>query len=170
MGDTIRDWWEEEFLKREGWTAVVLTIAFGVWLYVFGGFQTLDGVLGHNRSDIYSAAATIFGSLLGFSIVLVSVVMTAVEAGRLRILRESQQYSTMWDVFLGTIRWLGVATVAALAALVFDRPENPERWLVVVLFLTTAFAVARLLRSVWVLENIIASFADAGEPHDSGEE
>lgn len=158
----MRGWWEKEFLKREGWIAVVLSAAFATWIYLFGGFQTLDAILGENRSDIYGAAATIFGSLLGFSIVLVSVVMTAVEAGRLRILRESDQYSTMWDAFLGTIKWLGAATIAALAALVLDRPGNPERWLVVILFLTTVFSVARLLRSVWVLENIITSFADVG--------
>lgn len=148
--------WKRHFLHFEFALAVVLTIGFAVWGYSFGGFSLVDNILSQNRSDVYGALATIFGSLLGFVIVAVSVVANYSTASGMKIVRESKHYRTLWDVFLATIRTLGFATFVALVALVLDRNSDPVRPVTVLVAFVTLLSTARLARSVWVLENVIS--------------
>jgi hypothetical protein len=148
--------WKRHFLHFEFALAVVLTICFAVWGYSYGGFSLVEEILSQNRSDVYGAIATIYGSLLGFVIVAVSVVANYSTASGMRIVRESKQYRTLWNVFLATIRTLGLATFVALVALVLDRNSDPARPVMVLVAFVTLLSIARVARSVWVLENVIS--------------
>jgi len=112
-----------------------------------------------NRSAVYGALASIFGSLLGFVITAVSIVIGFTASDRLAIVRESKHYPKLWTSFTHTIKVLGLATLTSLAALIADRDANPQCLMAYVNFFATSLAVMLICRSVWALENVVAIVA-----------
>jgi hypothetical protein len=148
-------WWREHFLYAELGVAVFASIAFITWVDLWRGDQLVFETLRGNRGAIYGALASIFGSLLGFAITAVSIVLGFSSSKRLAIVRESKHYSTLWKVFTAAIRTLGLATAVALVGLVIDRDNAPNRQILYLCVFASSLAALRLARCVWVLENII---------------
>lgn len=143
------------FLGAEFVLAVLLWGAFLFWAHRLSGYQDIDALLQGNRGAIYGALVSLFGTLLGFSIATVSIILGLVDSKRLNVLRESTHYPTLWRVFNSSNRALGIATVASLVGLVMDKDGAPCHLildLVVFLMLLSGFRVARC---VWILENVI---------------
>jgi hypothetical protein len=113
-------------------------------------FEVLDGA----RQALYIAIASIAGSLLGFTVATVSIILAFAESPRLRLVRESQHYETVYVVFFSAIKFLGITTGWALVALLWDRDSSPEVWVSYVALWTVVIAALRLYRCVWVLENV----------------
>lgn len=151
----VPQWWKVHFLWAELGLAVVLALGFIVWVEGCGGGATVDRTLSGNRSALYGTLASISGSLLGFVITTVSIVFGFSTHERLSVVRESAHYPTLWRVFTSAIRWLGLATVFLLAALLTDRDGSPLRVSMYVCCFGLIVAVFRLARCVWVLEKII---------------
>jgi len=152
----VRDWWRRRFLLAELGAALAGVGGFIVWMERYGGRAVVDEVLKDNRPAIYGALASIFGSLLGFVIATVAIVVAFDALPRLRLVRESATYQTLWQVFTSAIRWLGVATLGALGALVLDRGGPRGRLALYVCAATTLVAALRVARCVWVLEKLIS--------------
>lgn len=108
---------------------------------------------------MYGTRASIFGSLLGFTITAASIVLGFSSSPRLRIIRESRHYTTLWKVFGATIRALGLATVLSLVALIFDRDDAPAHTVFYLALFGFFLSCLRIARAVWVLENIISLMA-----------
>lgn len=126
-----------------------------VWYMWLGGQHSVDELLQQNRSPIYGTLASIFGTLLGFIITVTSIVVGFAGSSQLRVVRESQHYSTIWAVFASATRALGLATVLALLALIFDRDTKPIPLLMFALVFAATLSLFRVLRAVWILENVI---------------
>ncbi|HUD05476.1 MAG TPA: hypothetical protein VMR18_00945 [Candidatus Saccharimonadales bacterium] len=71
------------------------------------------------------------------------------------MLRNSVHYKTLWRTFTSTIRFLGLATLLALVALLGDRDTAPNRALMLLCAGSTLLAVLRVARSAWILEQTI---------------
>jgi len=151
----LPQWWKTNFLPVEFGLAAVLTIILVVWAELFGGHIIIEKTLDNNRSDVYSALAAIFGSLLGFTITSVSIVLGYSANERLAIVRESKHYLLMWRVFTSAMRALAVATIISLVGLVVDRDSGPNYTILYINVFATLLASFRLARCVWVLENVI---------------
>jgi hypothetical protein len=161
-------WWRRHFLFIELCLAVVLTGCFILWYVKFGGEAILCSFLHGNRSSIYGTAASIFGSLLGFVITATSIVLGFSTSDRLKVIRDSQQFNTLWRVFSKTIWALGLATATTFLALIFDRDSNPIPVLLFASFFGITLSSFRLLRAIWVLENVIALITmPAKQPQDN---
>ena len=151
----IIQYWREHFLAVEASAALVLTGALAVWLVVLGGEAEVDKLLNGNRANIYRSLASIAGTLLGFSIAVASLVLSFISSKRLQILRGSRHYGSLWRTFFQTTRLLGASTIMALVCLLWDRDGAPCTWLVIPLCLFVTLTVVRLLRVIWILEQII---------------
>lgn len=151
----LPQWWKIYFLKVELGIALLFTAVFIIWAQCFGGQVVIERILKENRSDIYGALAAVFGSLLGFIITAVSIILGYTTNDRLTIVRESKHYALLWEVFTAAIRILSVATIAALVGLVVDRDSSPVYIVLYINVFTTTLSSFRLARCVWVLENII---------------
>jgi hypothetical protein len=148
-------WWRARFLHVELVLAILLGVAVYVWGVRYEGSSTLHTILSGNRGAIYGALASVFGSLLGFAITAVSVVIGFASHDRLVIIRQSRHYPTLWRVFFAAIRALGLATLLALAGLIFDRDNTPRDWVLYLTIFASLLAILRVARCAWVLENVI---------------
>jgi MFS family permease len=155
----LPQWWRTHFLRAEFVVAALLALGFMVWGEYSGGAALVDATLKGNRGAVYGALASIFGSLLGFAMTAVSIVLGFSMSERLAVVRESRHYPTLWRVFLSGIKALGVATIVALIGLVFDRDSAPFRWVLYGCVMTAILAFLRLARCIWVLENIVSLVA-----------
>lgn len=111
-------WWERHFLLNEGLLSGAVACGSIVWMERFGGWQPVNSLLLGNRGAIYGALASIFGSLLGFIITAVSIALGFSASEKLTIVRDSRYYPHLWGVFMSATRWLALATVASVVALV----------------------------------------------------
>jgi hypothetical protein len=152
---TLIRWWKVHFLFAEFGAAVLIGTCFAVWAIWLGGDNPVAETLKGNRAAIYGALATIFGSLLGFTITAVSIVLGYAASDRLAVVRNSKHYPTLWKVFMATIRASGIATIVALVALILDRDTSPASILLYVCVWSTSLAVLRLVRCLWVLEQVV---------------
>lgn len=147
--------WKQHFLRVEALVAVIVALAFIIWVERFGGYLLIEKTLIKSRNDIYSVSAQIFASLLGFTITAESIILGYSTNERLTIVRESQHWPQLWGVFKKGIRALALATVTALMGLVLDGNQNPIRVLFYLYSFAAILAGFRLARCIWVLENVV---------------
>jgi hypothetical protein len=107
--------------------------------------------------------------LLGFAITAESIVLGLWGSERLAVVRESKHYATLWRVFMATIRSLGLATGFCLLGLVFDRDGDPNRVILYLCFAASLLAVARLIRCIWILEQVVLLVSGPSKERKGGE-
>src|SRR5205807_9003 len=133
---------------------------FAGWTLGFNGQAVIGPFLRANHGAIYGSLASIFGSLLGFSITALSIIVGLSGIPQLAVVRESPHFSILFRVFFSTIRWLGLATVAALAGVLVNGDcDRTGGWILQLNVFTTAISILRIFRSVWVLEYIVSIVA-----------
>jgi signal transduction histidine kinase len=150
------DWWRVHFLGAELGVALALGAAFALWELALGGAPWSDALLRGNRAAVYGALASLWGSLLGFTIAAVSIALGLAASDRLAIVRGSRHYATLWRVFIAAMRALALATIAALAGLVADRDAAPVHALLCLCVAAALLAALRVARTIWVFERLIA--------------
>jgi hypothetical protein len=148
-------WWRKHFLIVEMLIGIIVGTGIVIWDIHFGGSAVLDGVAKSNRGQMYGTLASICGSLLGFVITAMSLVLGFASQPKFQVLRSGSQYRILWKVFKSTIHFLGICTVAWLFALAFDRDSHPHPIIVAVALGVSAIAAMRLARSVWVLGKVV---------------
>jgi|SRR5580658_5587514 hypothetical protein len=151
--------YREHFLGADLIVAVILSSIAVVWMADFGGIKSVDSILAGNRSVIYGTLSTIFGSLLGFVITAVSIIVGVWGAEKLALVRGSKHAGDLWLIFSSTTRWLGFATVLSLAGLIADRDSAPLHAILYIAIVVGAIALARLARSIWALDNVVRILA-----------
>jgi hypothetical protein len=148
-------WWRKNFLLVELGIALALMGVLAVWSSRWGGYPILLNLVKGNRGAIYGALASLFGSLLGFSITAMSIVLGFATADRLALLRSSSHYKDLWATFVSAIRVLGITTIAALVGLIFDREAVQRPYIFVTCIGLSSLCILRMARCLWVLERLV---------------
>jgi hypothetical protein len=148
-------WWRRNFLGVEFGICVLATLCLFVWARYGRGLTLVLDLVRNNRGQIYGTLASISGSLLGFVIATLSIVLALTSTGQLKVLKRSKYYRQLWTVFTSAIRYLGLTTFLWLIALFFDRESAQKPYLFIGCLGLTLLAIARLVRCVWVLERIV---------------
>ena len=155
----LRKIWEANFLNFELMFSGVCSLLFAVWSELINKDLLINRVLIDIREPLYSALVALFGSMLGFSIAAVAIVLGYANSDKLEIVRNSKHYEDLWGVFKSAMRVLTLATLFALIGLIVDKDSAPVN---LILYLNIFFSILsffRIARTVWVLENIIAIIA-----------
>lgn len=147
--------WRKHYLGVEAGIVIILTILFATWFFLFGGAPHLSALMQNNRGNIYRTTATISGSLLGFSMAVMSIVLGFSFSDRLAIVQGSKHYAALWKTFFQTIWCLGGLTVTALICLIWDKDCYPVSWLVIPFLLFVGLSIVRVARTIWILERLI---------------
>lgn len=149
----MRRFYERHFLGVELGASVVVTGAI-VAGSLFGRVHLLCYIAG-NRAAIYTSLTAVFGTLLGFVVTGVSVILALTDSPRFKLLRTSPYYKTLFDIYVNAAKFLALATIAAFAGVVLDREASP---LPVISYLTLWLVIIsslRLFRCIWVLERLV---------------
>lgn len=166
LKEKISEWYGRHFLWVELLTAILGTCLILSWIWYAEKFDEIDATLSGNRGTLYGALVSLFGTLLGFSIATVSIILGLASESRLAIIRNSKHYKTLWKVFNSTNRWLGAATIAALFALVIDKDTAPSHLILSLNLLLFVVSVVRISRCVWVLEKVIDIVSSPSKARD----
>lgn len=148
-------WWEAHFFILEFLLSVIIGVFFLLWSEFVDERQFLLSISVADRNSVYGTLASVFGSLLGFNITAVSIVLGYSTSNKLGVIRKSKRYNDLWEVFKSAIRVLGVATVLSLFGLFFDKSGVPNSFILYANVLLAILSFFRVARCVWVLENII---------------
>ena len=105
-----------------------------------------------NRGNLYRTIASIAGTLLGFSLAAVSLILSFSSSPRLALLQGSSHYPVLWKTFIQATKCLGALTITSLICLAVDKDNYPIVWLVVPLCLFLGLSTVRLIRVIWILE------------------
>ena len=151
----MKRFWGIHFLGIELVLSILGGIFFTVWVIWLGGSAIVNSILYQNRSTVYGAIASILGSLLGFVITALSIIIGYSTNEKFEFLKSTKHYFTLWKVLLDTIKALSIATAAMIVGLIFDRDTYPHDLILCFCVFTIFLSVFRLKRCVWVLENVI---------------
>jgi uncharacterized membrane protein len=151
----IRGYWRRHFLGCEFVLGIGITLTFAGWMQWANGLPSVNNLLSGQRGAIYGTVTSLDGALLGFIIATATIVLSFAPNDRFAVLRNSVHYKTLWRTFTSTIRFLGLATLLALVALLGDRDTAPNRALMLLCAGSTLLAVLRIARSAWILEKTI---------------
>lgn len=155
MFQSLRKAWRRHFMAYEAGAALIVFLAYALWQQTADGSAFVDTLLKGNRAVLYGTLASIFGSLLGFVIATIAIVLTLTQSDRFAVLRAKRQYSNLWRIFTSTVRWLGAATIVSVGGLLFDRETAPSTLTRDIAVAVVLVAIARLGRVIWGLEQLI---------------
>ena len=147
--------WQKHFLGIEAGIVSILTLILAGWFFSFDGASHIDALMQDNRANIYRTTATIAGSLLGFSITATSIVLGFSSNEGLILVRGSAHYPTLWKTFFQTIWCLGGLTVTALICLIWNKDSDSVSWLIIPFLLFVGLSIVRIVRTIWILEQLI---------------
>lgn len=149
-----RRWWSERYLRNEGALCVVLGAVFGVWQHVWS-HGWVDDLMRGDHATVYATLASISGSLLGLMIASASIIAGLVDKPRVRAIQRSGTYSYVWKTVISPVRWLGVTTLLAVAALLADRENAMVPDVRAALVTAGLIALVRIARALWILEALL---------------
>lgn len=145
--------YKRDFLKAEFLISVVVSVLIvGAMKYTWSS-ETIGYWLSTNKKDIYPLIATIGGTLLGFVITGVSIILAFSESEKLRLLKRSKQYETIFTIYFSTVRYLAITTVVAIFGMIID--DRLSIGIFYLLIWSVIISSLRIWRCLWVLENIV---------------
>lgn len=155
-----RKFYEKHFLPMEFILSIVVAVAFAAAFELHFGRDGLFASIDKNRANVYGAVASVCGSLLGFVISAVSVIL--VFGQHLQFLKATGHYPTVFEVFFQTILWLAAATMWSFVGMVVDTAGSERIWVAYVMLWLSILVVLRVYRCVWLLKKITAVAAKDG--------
>lgn len=107
-----------------------------------------------NKSQLYSLLANVSGTLLGFIITGISIILAFAESQKLKLLRESTQYKTIFMVYFSAIKYLALTTIMTILGLVIDN-STVEIYLLYLIIWLVVISSLRIWRCLWILKEIV---------------
>src|SRR5947207_3431345 len=120
------DFYHRHFLWIELVLAAVATFAFWGGTRLVSSQDLVTNLLTGNRHALYGGIVTLTGSLLGFVIAAVPIILGFAQMPRLKVVRDSTQYPEVFRLFFQAIYWLSLAAIGALVSLLTDTDATPR--------------------------------------------
>jgi hypothetical protein len=140
--------------------SVVAALALVRWTYVDNFIRE---VLNDNRGDFYPAIVGLEGTILGFVLAALTIVLGYSQAPRFELLRRSRHWASIFRIYIRSVKWTGLALVAAISGLVFDRDDAPNPAISLVVAINAVGAAFWLCRVLYVTEGVVKVVANTKE-------
>jgi hypothetical protein len=151
----FRKFWEAHFILLELLLALILCMILILWAELFGGKSFIESCLLNVRKELYAAIAAVFGSLLGYSITAVSIVIGYAANEKFLLIKNSKHYMDLWTIFTSSMKVFAATTLFALIGLLIDRDNSPHVFIFYIIFFLVILSLFRISRCIWVLDKII---------------
>jgi hypothetical protein len=112
--------YKNHFLTAEFLISIGIAL---IWIFYIRFTWSHDEILSwisSNKKDIYSLVASIGATLLGFVITGVSIIIAFSESEKLKLLKKSTQFKTLYDIYFNTIGYLAITTVIPIIGLILN--------------------------------------------------
>jgi len=149
------NWWEKRFLLWEFLLSLVIVGLFFLIVQKFGLQEAIVEVMEGNRCSIYGLLASVAGSLLGFVLTGVAIMLALADSNKLGILTQSKHYTYIYKVYMSTVKSLALTTVLSIIAVLYDREQSPNAVMLYLVLWAVILSIFRVIRCVWILEQII---------------
>jgi hypothetical protein len=148
-------WWKRNFMIAEGGLAVAVTAGFAFWLYLYDGSQYVRLEGSGETIAILVAFMGLFGTLLGFIIATITFMFGFMDKNAFDGLRANHSYASHWAIFKGCLRSCAFATLMSFCGVVALWINAMPLALLVIIFGSTVWLIARFARVLWVMQNMI---------------
>ena len=148
------------YVERHFELVALLVVAL-VWAGIFYSAHRLDGdktaldILKGNRTAVYAALAGLFGTMFGFAITAISIILAFAQSPKLTILRASRHWRKLWSIFTRAIWILSGVAIAAVIGLIFDRDSTPKVAVTYAVTFMVLLGIARLILVGWAFEKLV---------------
>jgi hypothetical protein len=117
--------------------------------------KTVLEILKGNRAVVYGALAGLFGTIFGFAITAISIILAFAQSPKLVILRSSRHWRGLWSIFTRGLWTLSGVAIAAVVALIFDKDSSPRLPVSYAVLFTSLLGVARLILVAWAFQKLV---------------
>lgn len=158
------------FLKADLLLSIAISLTVILVLRSIWSYDMTEQWLSTNKNTIYSLIATISGTLLGFVITGVSIIIafSGTSSEKYQFLRKNKVYPQVFKIFFSTIKYLAISTVLPVVGIIIDEswktPSFISRYLhiesldILIFYsviIVVSASVSRIYRCLWILENIV---------------
>jgi hypothetical protein len=150
----VTDFYNRNFLWLELVIAALTAILFCVCVEFCWTRDEFAEFLKGSRQTVYASIVSLAGSLLGFVIATIPIILGFGQMNRLKIVRESGHYQQIFHIFFQAIQWLSAAIFGAIFAIMFDKDTHPRAFVTYGMVFLFLAVVVRVFRCVWVLKKI----------------
>ena len=155
----FRYWWSSHFLGLEFLVVVLAALGVYFWFELSDVGQSLAIQMADSHAlGVYRTLATVGVALAGFTMTVVSLVLTRVRSDeRYERLRESSHFTDLRRIYMQAIAFSGSLALFSIVAMVvdIDKTEPPQPWMIGLLTFFTFASSARIARAVWVLNKLL---------------
>lgn len=151
--------WQRQFLFRDTVIALgfALILLAALWVVIPAWVST---TVAKGELDTFTATvATIYGALFGFALAAASILISVANRAELDQVRRSVHYPKLWVTLSQTTASLGFACLVALLLLLAEVSDFLATELFGLFVLASAYAIARLTRTVWILHKVMMTIA-----------
>lgn len=170
------DIYKRRFLQVEFLASLVVTVFIIGYIRSNWTPEYVDLWIIENKGNLYSLIASIGGTLLGFVITGVSIIIAFSDSKKLRLLTKSDQYQQIFKIYFSTIKYLAVTTVLSVIGLVIQNSNSVSinriviagSWNIIVLYtliLVVTISIFRFYRCMWILQNIVEIIISTQNEH-----
>lgn len=144
--------------RVDSWPLDVLPLLLalaGAFALPAGVQKQIGDTLSPDSSAVYGALVGLQGSLLGFVLAALTIVLGYSQAPSMAILRDSGQLLNLFRVYLAGIRSHALATAIAIVALVISSGYATSTFLAWLVALSSIITAFRLGRSLWATREVV---------------
>lgn len=138
-------WWGKNFLAYELILSIIIIVISWAAVNYFGKVGILSSMLNTIRLQLYGTIASVTGSLLGFVITGMSILLTMGESESIKMVKKSKHYPLIFKIYLNTSKYLALTTILGIVGLIIDRDGAPIIWFTVIVCWSLLISIFRLL-------------------------
>ena len=151
MFDIIKAY-KRHFLKAEFLLSAIISLIIIFYINSIWSQEETLSWISANKKELYPLIASIVGTLLGFVITGVSIIIAFSESEKLKLLKQTNHFKTIYNVYFNTIRYLAITTLTPIIGLIVNDGAVHIFYFLIWSIIISTF---RIWRCVWVLENVI---------------
>jgi hypothetical protein len=159
-------------LVERNFETVALAVVALAWSGVFYVGHYLDNDrtvlenLRNSHTAVYAAIASLFGTIFGFTVTAISIILAFAQSSKLVILRGSRHWRKLWSIFTRGVWVSSSVAIMALIGLVFDRDARPEPSLTYAMIFALMLGVVRLFLIAWAFQKLVIIMVRPDPPDD----
>jgi|GEM_PF-1837703 len=162
--------YNKHFLTADLLVAIAIAIVAILFLRQQFSYDEIDTTISTNKTVIYPVIASIGGTLIGFVITGISIIIAFSESGseKFKLLKNSAHYKDVYDVYFSSIRSLAITVIISIIGIFlsgnWQTPINISSYLIVksydslvlyIAIIASTISLFRIYRCVWALEKIV---------------